>query len=160
METKTTFQTLDMEKQFIWQFNISRECVNNTNTSTSNYKQLTLTFMDSVKNSHDVPAMCNFNRIVGEWMAEELRYYAEIHSFCVNHNDITEVYLGINNKRKELVVLVDDSTKEETVDYNDFFFDIRDKYEEIDDFMIMDDFMKDSISAMYSNRETLYTRGE
>ena len=69
-------------------------------------------------------------------------------SFCENNN-VTEV-----------VVVVDDSTQEHVLDYNEFLFEIRSKYDEIHDFMVIDEVLKAALPAMYTRVNSVYKRGE
>lgn len=140
-------------------FEMSKQCVRSSNSNHTEYKALTLDIMKEVESGHDAYTMAAVANVVGKWACEQVEYYKEVIKFCREHHDISEALLGDNCEKKDIILLVDDSTKEEVLDYNDFMFEVRENYSEVDDFIIIDNFMKSAIEAMYHNLECIYVRG-
>ena len=74
-------------------------------------------------------------------------------------NDISEVYICKNSNLSNIVLVVEDTTKEHILDYYEFLFELRDKYEGIHDFMIIDKEYRNLASSMYEETNCIYKRG-
>ena len=123
------------------------------------YKELSLNIMDRVGMCGDSFTMAQVANVVQHWAKEATGWIKEILDFCRNHTDIEEFVIGKNQDRQDIIIVVDDSTTDEVLDYNDFLFEIRGNNKEIHDFMVIDSCMKSAIDAMYSNSEKKYVRG-
>lgn len=141
------------------EYDLTSECVRHSNASRSEYKALTLDIMNEVKSSNDMYTMEAVAKVVGKWSKEQLSYYEEVIDFCRVNEDISEFLIGSNDNINDIVLIVDDSTKENVLDYNDFLFKIRRDKSEINDFLVVDSFMLNAVCAMYKNLKSIYKRG-
>ncbi len=141
------------------EFDISSECVRESNASRGNYKALTLDIMNTVKSGRDEYTMKAVANVVAMWLDKEVDYCKRVIAFCRAHEDIREFLLGENEDVRDIVIIVDDSTRDSVLDYNEFLFDIRGNYSEVNDFMVIDGFMKEAASAMYKELKSIYKRG-
>lgn len=139
---------------------VSEEYVEKSNFSKETYKTMTLDVMDSVMESGDTETMHKVACVVAkcgmharEWVSDLLAWINEL-------SDASELLVCENNNATEVVVVVDDSTQDHVLDYNEFLFEIRSKYDEIHDFMVIDEELKAALPAMYTKVNCVYKRGE
>lgn len=139
---------------------VSEDYVEKSDFSKETYKTMTLDVMDSVIESGDAEIMHKVACVVAkcgmharEWVNDLLAWISEL-------KDASELLVCENNNDTEVVVVVDDSTQEHVLDYNEFLFEIRSKYEEIHDFMVIDEELKVALPAMYTTVNCVYKRGE
>ncbi|MBD5548594.1 MAG: hypothetical protein HDQ97_14585 [Lachnospiraceae bacterium] len=83
---------------------------------------------------------------------------SEIVLFAKEHQDIKAALICANNDISDIVIVVDDTTKDAVLSYNDFLFDIRDSYSEVHDFMIVDEDMLEAVNVMYESQRWIYQR--
>jgi len=140
-------------------FEVSYSHVKKSDRSTSAYKTLSINLMDSVRAGGDIATIASVGKIVQKWALDSTEWVNKLLNFCEEKEDIYQLLLGENNSEKEVIVVVDDTTKEWVLDYNEFLFDIRDEYEEIEDFMVIDRIMLPAVDSMYKEVNCLYERG-
>lgn len=80
----------------------------------------------------------------------------KIKEFCSDKQDILYVLLGHNNEKDELVLVMQDSTKDNVLDYNDFCFQIKNEFAGIDDFLVLDINTVSGIYYQYTGMDILY----
>lgn len=85
----------------------------------------------------------------------------EIQEFCKNKNNILYVILGQNANKKELLFVLNYLSPDTISDYTDFCFQLKEKYNGFDDFLILDKntvneitYQYPDIKIMYVNRKT------
>lgn len=139
---------------------LSEEYVKQSELSKETYKMLTLNVMDTVLVSGDTKTMHNVAAVVAKWNKVESEWVGTLLTWVKSLEDARELLICENNSVTEIVVIVDDSTKDHVLDYNEFLFDIREKYTEVHDFMIIDDELKAALPAMYTQVTNIYKRGE
>ncbi len=109
--------------------------------------------------SNETPnTILNFNETVQKWNGKDNVYLLEIVLFAKEHQDIKAVLIYANNDISDIVIVVDDTTKDAVLSYNDFLFDIRDSYSEVHDFMIVDEDMLEAVNVMYESQRWIYQR--
>ena len=156
-------KTIDVSKfdggGFYYSLDDASDTVRKSDFSKGKYKALTLDIMDGVKNSGDLDAIWNTLGAVQKWVGKETNYLEEILSFFKEQQDIKAVLICGNNDISDIIIIVDDTTKDVVLDYNDFLFDISDNYDEIHDFMVVDEDMLEAVNAMYESQRWIYKRG-
>lgn len=156
-------QSIDVSKfesgSFFYALDDASDAVRQSDFSKGRYKALTLDIMEGVKSSGNMDAAWNTLGAVQKWVGKETKYSAEIISFSKKHQDIKEALICTNNDTSDVVIVVDDTTKDVILDYNEFLFDIRDNYDEVHDFMVVDEDMLDAVNAMYESKRWIYKRG-
>lgn len=140
-------------------FEISNTYLQKSDYSKAKYKALSLDIMDGVRNCGDIDTMNVVSNIVARWGVQESEWISDIIEFSKGKEDIEEFFVGENDLVKDVILIVDDTTEEHILDYNEFLFNIRDKYDEIHDFMVIDECMKSAINAMYNVVSCIYKRG-
>mgnify|MGYP001214567742 CR=1 FL=1 len=81
----------------------------------------------------------------------------EIQKFCKDKNNILYVILGQNANKKELLFVLNYLSPDTISDYTDFCFQLKEKYNGFDDFLILDKnavYQYSGIKIMYVNRKT------
>lgn len=144
---------------FYYSLDDASETVRKSDFSKGKYKALTLDIMEGVKNSGDLDAIWNTLEVVQKWVGKEIKYLSEIVSFSKEHQDIRSALICSNNDINDIIMIVDDATKDVVLDYNEFLFDIRDNYGEVHDFMVVDENMLEAVNAMYESQRWIYKRG-
>ena len=83
----------------------------------------------------------------------------ELIEFAKKHTDVKSVCLCKSIEEKLVVIIiVDDTTKEHILDYNDFMFAMRELYENLSDFMIIDTEYDTCTKYMFNDIESIYNR--
>lgn len=139
---------------------VSENHVEKSDFSKEIYKTMTLDIMDSIMESADAETMhkvacvaAKCGMCAGEWINELVAWASGL-------KDVSELLVCENDNVTEVVAVVEDSTQEHVLDYNDFLFEIRSKYDEVHDFMVIDEVLKNALPAMYTMVNSVYKRGE
>ena len=138
---------------------IEQSIVQESSFSATKYKGLSVNIMDDVRCCGDSRTMIAVAKTVEKWTRNDISWVNEVLCFCKENEEIQSVYIGNKENIKEIIFTVDDSTSEDVLEYNDFMFNIREKYDEVHDFMVIDKSMKEVLDAMYLTIESIYTRG-
>lgn len=161
MDAMSTQRNLQMNEYVaVLEMNLSEQYVKNSNFSREKYKTMTLDVMDSVFVSGDTKTMHSVAGVVAKWNNCEDDWVGDLVSWAKTIEDAKELLICENGNVMEIVVVVDDSTKDHVLDYNEFLFEIRGKYDEIHDFMVLDDELRAALPAMYTQVKCIYKRGE
>lgn len=102
-------------------------------------KDFTLELISHAKNS-DLRTIGSLTKMVEAWSCK-LNAYAwsdEVERYCSEKHDIAmSVVVKFLNKT-HLIIVVDDMAQDSVLEYNMFAFDLREKYKDIYDFMVID----------------------
>lgn len=140
-------------------YEVSYAHVKESNYPKSKYKALSLNIMDSVRNSGDTQMIASVYATVQDWTLDAREWVNRLLDFCNAHPDVIKLLLGDSNTGTEVIMVVSDTTQEWVLDYNEFLFDIRDAYAEVEDFMVIDNDMLSAVDSMYKKVRYLYERG-
>lgn len=126
--------------------------------SSDEYKMLTLNIMTSCTDNKGT------NKIVDMIEAWSLnlnrcKWHEELIAFCQSKTDIVKAIIAKNSGQTEFIIVMEDSLSDAVLDYNGFAFDLRRKYKEISDFMILDVNTSKGIGQMFEEINVLYERG-
>ncbi len=144
----------------LFEFTVSEEYVKKSSFSKETYKTMTLDVMDSVMESKNAEIMHRVAKVVAKYGEHTKEWINAILTWISGLDDASEMLICENDSVTEVVVVVDDSTQEHVLDYNEFLFEIRSKYEEVHDFMVIDEMLKTALPAMYTAVNSVYKRGE
>lgn len=99
--------------------------------------------------------------IVEAWSMEieQSEWKSKVIEFCEQNDDIYKALIGIKADAQELIMIMDDSTKDIVLDYNEFCFEIMKETKAITDFMVLDTKTSKGIEYMYNDINVLYKRG-
>ena len=64
-----------------------------------------------------------------------------------------------NGGKTEFIIVMDDSSVDEVLEYNGFAFDLRRKFDESHDFMVLEVNTSNGIGQMFEEINVLYERG-
>ncbi len=133
----------------------------NSETSVKKFKILTIQLIDEVDKTNSNIRRNEMVDLVEAWSISlsDNAWRDELILFCKNRRNIVSAFIVSNNGKDEFVIFMDDVTDESVLEYNEFAFELRAKYDDIHDFMILDVGMKESIDNMFSNKEKIYERG-
>ena len=98
--------------------------------------------------------------ILDQYSKEE-KWKNELRKYCASHRDINKALSASrNNDRQEFIIIImDDSTNDSVLDYNEFGYQLREKYpDSIDDFMVLDVDTSKGITDSYDQMDYLYER--
>ena len=73
--------------------------------------------------------------------------------------DINRALLCEKSDGEELVIIMDDSSNDTVLDYNEYCFNLQKKYKAITDFMVLDNATSKGIQYMYMKINVIYERG-
>ena len=96
----------------------------------------------------------NFIEAVQKRNGKDNVYLSKIVLFAKEHQDIKAALIYANNDISDIVIVVDDTTKDAVLSYNDFLFDMRDRYSEVHDFMIVDEDMLEAVKVHISDKRS------
>ncbi len=133
-----------------------------SSASADEFKILTYQLFEEVGNNSSNDQKNKMVDIVEAWSISlnDSEWYEELKEFCEKKENIVSAFAVSNNKEKEeFIILVDDVTDDSVLEYNEFAFELRTKYSNIYDFMIIDTNMEESINSMFHNKEKIYMRG-
>lgn len=83
----------------------------------------------------------------------------EMLSYYASKKDVCELYLCRNNQIISFIVVMEDSTSDTVFEYNEFGFELSGKYQEIEDFMIIDVEEAEGCLGLLKNYNLIYRRG-
>lgn len=135
----------------------AKKKVRDSHARVEDFKMLTLNIMSACKDSSsknrtaDVFEAWFLDLRKDEWQEDLVR-------FCRAKGDIAKA-LGVKNAGKEeFIIIMDDSSVDSVLDYNEFAFGLREKHKEIHDFMVLDVNTSKGIEQMYEEVNVLYER--
>ncbi len=130
-------------------------------TSANKFKILTIQLIDEVDKMNSSIQKNKMIDVIEAWSISlsDNTWRDELISFCKKRSNIVSAFVVSNNGKDEFVIFMDDVTDESVLEYNEFGFELRAKYDDIHDFMILDVDMKESIKNMFANKEKVYERG-
>lgn len=136
----------------------AEKIVNESTAPINAYKMLTLNIVTSCKDRDSQ------NRIVDmieAWSLDlnKCRWHGELIEFCKSKDDIAKAISAKNGGKTEFIIVMDDSSVDRVLEYNGFAFDLRRKYDEIYDFMVLDANTSNGIGQMFEEINVLYERG-
>lgn len=98
--------------------------------------------------------------ILDQYSKEE-KWKNELRKYCASHRDINKALSASKNNDSQefIVIIMDDSTNDSVLDYNEFGYQLREKYpDSIDDFMVLDVDISKGITDPYDQIDYLYER--
>lgn len=136
----------------------AEKIVNESTASVNAYKMLTLNIVASCKDGYSQNRMVD---MIEAWSLDlnKCGWHRELIEFCKSKNDIVKAISAKNGGKTEFIIVMDDSSVDEVLEYNGFAFDLRRKYDEIHDFMVLDVNTSNGIGQMFEEINVLYERG-
>lgn len=123
-------------------------------------KELTMDIVSSAKQC-DIKTKNYLADMIEAWSInlDSIMWTEDICDFCEQHADIHSVYSVMFLHKRQLIIVVDDMTKDSVLDYNMFAFDMRNRYSEINDFMVIDMDAFNHIINEFDTCDEVYRRG-
>ncbi len=136
----------------------AKKIVSDSAASISEYKMLTLNIVTSCKDRYSQNKMVD---MIEAWSLslDRCEWHKELIEFCRERDDIVKAVSTKNNGQTEFIIIMDDSSTDTVLDYNGFAFELRRKYDEIYDFMVLDVNTSKGIEQMFEDINVLYERG-
>lgn len=136
----------------------AREIIKNADDS--DIKELTMDIVSSVKR-YDITTQNKLADLIEAWSINlnSIRWKEDVCDFCKQNADICSAYSVMFLHKRQLVIVVDDMTKDTVLNYNMFAFDLRNRYPEINDFMVIDDEAFNHIINEFDTCDDIYRRG-
>lgn len=133
-----------------------------THASREQFKKLTIDILTATKDTGSKYGMKYISSIIDKWKDSIVRknWEEELLSFCLTHDDIEASMLADDEGRRVFIIVMDDSTSDNVLDYNEFGFKLKEKYRnDIDDFMILDKITANGVEDLLNDVITIYKRG-
>lgn len=132
-----------------------------SNASAEEFKILTVQLFQEVENKSSNTQKNEMVDIVEAWSISlsNKEWREELKVFCKGKENIVSAFAVSNSGKEEFIILMDDVTDDSVLEYNEFAFELRAKYSNIHDFMILDVNMEESIASMFHKKERIYMRG-
>lgn len=132
-----------------------------SDASADEFKILTVQLFHEVENISSNTQKNKMVDIVEAWSISlnDKEWREELKVFCKGKENIVSAFAVSNSGKEEFIILMDDVTDDSVLEYNEFAFELRDKYSNIHDFMILDANMEESINSMFHKKERVYMRG-
>lgn len=133
-----------------------------SDASAEEFKFLTVQLFKEVEHIKSNTQKNRIVDIVEAWSIDlnDSEWREELKVFCKKKQNIVSAFEVSNSGKEEFVILMDDVTDDSVLEYNEFAFELRAKYSNIHDFMILDADMEESINSMFYNKEIIYERGQ
>jgi hypothetical protein len=133
-----------------------------SSASLTQYKVLSLELTNATRQVGNNIYMKHISSIIKNWkdgIVSEL-WKEELKSFCIEHEDIIASYSAEDEGKRLFIIVMDDSTSDKVLDYNEFGFELKKKYpNEIDDFMVLDSITVNGIDGLLNKVSNIYTKG-
>lgn len=135
-----------------------------SDASAEEFKILTVQLFQEVENRSSNMQKNKLVDIVEAWSTwsislNDREWREELKVFCKEKENIVSAFAVSNSGKEEFIILMDDVTDDSALEYNEFAFELRAKYSNVHDFMILDANMEESINSMFQKKERIYMRG-
>lgn len=141
-------------------FGVAKEEVKKSDSTVGELKELTLDIMNAVSIDGNSMLMHTIARNVHAWKNDKTsEWKSTLSSYARSRVDIMSIYVGRNESGDEFIIVADDVTSDEILDHNEFCFELVDKYDGIDNFMVLDMEEFESMDTMFRNHRKIYQRG-
>lgn len=129
-------------------------------SSEKELKDLAINIFSKVKKT-DVQIQNQLADMIEAWSINlnAVAWTEDIKKYCADKNDIRCAYSVRFLNNKQLVIVVDDMSQDSVLEYNMFAFELRDKYPDIYDFMVIDADAFDSLKDEFETCNEVYKRG-
>lgn len=141
-----------------YRLDCAREIIKNTDDS--DVKELAVNIVSSAKQC-DITSQNRLADLIEAWSINlnSIMWKEDVSNFCKQSSDIQSAYSVMFLHKRQLIIVVDDMTRDTVLDYNEFAFDLRVKYPEISDFMVIDIAAFNHIINEFDTCENIYKRG-
>lgn len=142
--------------------NCNIDDINTTNASLNQYKELTINILNATKTTGTKYGMKYISNIIDQWKETVVRdlWKKEIYDYCLTHDDISAALSVLDEDKRAFVIIMNDSTSDNVITYNEFGFDMIKKYhDDIFDFMILDKSTAKGLEDLFSGIESIYIKG-
>jgi hypothetical protein len=135
-------------------------------TQGSLVKSLTLQFLDATKKYavSNNGLLDDLSSTIYSWISDvspkilRNEWKTELTEYCMNNTDIIEALIYEDDNNNEFIIVMEDASSENILDYNDFGFSLTDKYDHITNFMVIDQDEKTGMD-MLNDYLQIYQRG-
>jgi chloramphenicol O-acetyltransferase len=142
------------------------DCVNSireTKADSVHIKDVTIDILNASKTVDKNNRMEYISSIIDKWKETVIvseSWKRELYDYCLTHDDICTSMSAFDEGKKVFIVVMDDSTSDNVMDYNEFGFQLLQKYQDsVNDFMVLDKITSSGIEDLFTNIEIIYKRG-
>lgn len=141
-----------------FRLDLAKDVVNASNET--DVKELALDIVSSAKEM-DLESKNILADVIEAWSINlsSMTWLEELRHFCEKNQDIQSVYSVDFLCKKQLLIIVDDMASDKVLDYNGFAFDLRNRYKEIKDFMVIDRESYNCLKNEFEKCDEVYRRG-
>ena len=133
------------------------EEVKTSEFSADKVKGLTVDIMKKVSDKKDAQLMNSVAAAVDMWKNDDAKEWRNsLVNFARTQDDIVNVYVENGN---EFVIVMEDSASDKVLEYNEFGFQLAEKYSNIKNFMVIDEEEFESMEDFFSDLKKIYQRG-
>lgn len=143
-----------------FKLDLAKETVEVTNCSKNEMKSLTRKIIDVVSTDDNAVLMNQVANAVYSWKKDTTQEWkTSLAAFARENAEINRVYAGKTDFGNEFVIVMDDSSSDAVLDYNDFCFELCDRYGDIEDFMVLDTEEYSAMSEQFKSFKKIFQRG-
>lgn len=136
------------------------EEVKKSEFSVDKVKDLTVDIMEKVSDKKDTELMNSIAAAVDMWKSDDTKEWKmSLINFARTQDDIVNVYAGKCEGENEFVIVMEDSASDNVLDYNEFGFQLAERYSNIKNFMVIDEEEFEGMEEFFSDLKKIYQRG-
>lgn len=155
------YHELLLNKIYELRLDSDMDYINESRASLDQYKMLSLELVNATKYYGNKYNMQYISSIIEKWKESIVKdcWRDKLRCFCCEHDDIIASFSAIDEGKRIFILVMDDSTTDKVLDYNEFCFKFREEHkDEIDDFMVLDKLTVVGIDELLHEVQNIYTK--
>ena len=141
-------------------FENAKSQLNEKDCSSGEIKGLTTNIMEFVSDDNNANLMNHIAAAVENWGKDKtLAWKKKLSEYARANSDIIAVYCGAKDGNNKFVIVAEQSFGDMALHHNDFCFELFDEYENISDFMVLDQEEFKGMKEIYAEFSKIYQRG-
>ncbi len=141
-------------------FNLEQAKATIKQSGNTDVKRVALDIVDVVKAS-DLDTKNNVAQVVEAWSISlnAVPWADKVQAYFSDKKDVISVYAVKYLHENQMIIVVDDMTSDNVLEYNMFAFQVRNKYPELYDFMVIDLKSYEMMRDEFEKISNVYVRG-
>lgn len=141
-------------------YEIAKMSVKESECSVAEIKGLTSNIMQYVSDDENTDLMNHIASVVEHWNNDKtLVWKKALTDYARTQEDIREIYYETKDGASRFLIVTEVTGGEILLQHNDFSFELFDRYDDISDFMVLDEGEFSSMKEYYLSYTRIYQRG-